>query len=311
MLRALRLRPTRRPESVPVLVGVVDVGSNTVRLLVAKRRKAGLFRVHEEREQLGLGEDVEVLGRISPEKLALAETTTAELAEHARSLGCATVDVLVTSPGRQAENGEELREALERGSGLPVRILSAEEEARLAYIGALSASRSATHSVAVVDVGGGSAQLVVGTGESGPVWMRSVDVGSLRLTRRLLVSDPPTREELAAARAEVARCFENVTPPLPQTALAAGGSARALKRLTGRRRLERRDIDAALRELGKRGSHETARRHGLAPERARTLAAGTLILAEAQRRVGLPLEVARGGIREGAALGLLAERAAA
>ena len=311
MLRALRLRPTRRPESVPVLVGVVDVGSNTVRLLVAKRRKAGLFRVHEEREQLGLGEDVEAIGRISPEKLTLAETTVAELAEHARSLGCATVDVLVTSPGRQAENGDELREALERGSDLPVRILSAEEEARLAYIGALSASRSATDSVAVVDVGGGSAQLVVGTGESGPVWMRSVDVGSLRLTRRLLVSDPPTREELAAARAEVARCFETVTPPLPQTALAAGGSARALKRLTGRRRLERRDIDAALRELGKRSSHETARRHGLAPERARTLAAGALILAAAQGRLGLPLEVARGGIREGAALALLAERAAA
>jgi exopolyphosphatase/guanosine-5'-triphosphate,3'-diphosphate pyrophosphatase len=294
-----------------MLVGVVDVGSNTIRLLVAKRRKAGLFRVHEEREQLGLGEDVELLGRISAEKLALAETTAAELADHARSLGSATVDVLVTSPGRQAENGEALREALERGSGLPARILSAEEEARLAYVGALAASRSATDSVAVVDVGGGSAQLVVGTGESGPVWIRSVDVGSLRLTRRLLVSDPPTRKELAAARAEVTRCFETVTPPLPQTALAAGGSARALKRLTGKRRLTPSDIDDALRELVKRSSRETARRHGLALERARTLAAGALILAEAQRRLGLPLEVARGGIREGAALTLLTERAAA
>lgn len=310
-MRALRLRPTRRPQSRTVRVGVVDVGSNTVRLLVAKRRKAGLFRVHEEREQLGLGEDVELLGRITPEKLALAETTAAELAEQARSLGCARVDVLVTSPGRQAANGEALREALERGSGLPARILSAEEEARLAYTGALSAGRTTTDSVAVVDVGGGSAQLVVGTGESGPVWMRSVDVGSLRLTRRLLLSDPPTGEELAAARAEVERCFDAITPPLPQAALAAGGSARALKRVTGRRRLEARHIDATLRELGKRSSFELARRHGLVPERARTLAAGALILAEAQRRLSLPLEVARGGIREGAALALLAERAAA
>jgi exopolyphosphatase / guanosine-5'-triphosphate,3'-diphosphate pyrophosphatase len=294
-----------------MLVGVIDVGSNTVRLLVAKRRKAGLFRVHEEREQLGLGEDVELLGRISPEKLALAETAAAELARQAHSLGSASVDVLVTSPGRQAANGEALREALERGSGLPVRILSAEEEARLAYKGALAASRSVTDSVAVVDVGGGSAQLVVGTGESGPVWMRSVDVGSLRLTRRLLLSDPPTAGELASAQAEVERCFDTVTPPLPQAALAAGGSARALKRLTGRRQLEARDIDAALRELGKRSSGTIAHRHGLEPERARILAAGALILAEAQRRLGLPLEVARGGLREGAALALLAERAAA
>jgi exopolyphosphatase / guanosine-5'-triphosphate,3'-diphosphate pyrophosphatase len=294
-----------------MLVGVLDVGSNTIRLLVAKRRKAGLFRVHEEREQLGLGEDVELLGRISPQKLALAETAAAELAGHARSLGCRRFDVLVTSPGRQAANGEALRDALERGSGLRARILSAEEEARLAYTGALAASRSVTDSVAVVDVGGGSAQLVVGTAESGPVWLRSVDVGSLRLTRRLLVSDPPTRKELAAARAEVARAFDTVTPPLPQAALAAGGSARALKRLTGRRRLEAEDIETAVRELGKRSARETGRRHGLRNERARTLPAGALILAEAQRRLGLPLEVARGGIREGAALALLAERAAA
>jgi exopolyphosphatase / guanosine-5'-triphosphate,3'-diphosphate pyrophosphatase len=311
MLRELLLRPTGRSESEPMVVGVLDVGSNTIRLLVAKRRKAGLFRVHEEREQLGLGEDVELFGRISPGKLALAEKAAAELTAHARSLGCASIDVLVTSPGRQAANGEALREALERGSDTRVRILSAEEEARLAYTGALSAGRSVPDSLAVVDVGGGSAQLVVGTAESGPVWMRSVDVGSLRLTRRFLLSDPPARKELAAARGEVERSFETVTPPLPQAALAAGGSARALRRLTGQRQLEARHIDAALRELGKRSSSATARRHGLAAERARTLPAGALILGEAQRRLGLPLEVARGGIREGAALALLAERAAA
>lgn len=294
-----------------MLVGVIDVGSNTVRLLVARRRKASLVRVHEERERLGLGEDVELFRRISREKLARAETTAAKLTARARSLGCATVDVLVTSPGRQAENGDALREALERGSGLPVRILSAEEEARLAYTGAMAASRSAAASIAVVDVGGGSAQLVVGTGESGPVWTRSVDLGSLRLTRRLLVSDPPTAAELDAARDEVERAFERVTPPLPFAALATGGSARALRRVAGRRRLAGRHLEAALRELAKRNSAEIAKRYGLTPERARTLPAGALILAEAQRRLGLPVEVARGGLREGAALALLAERVAA
>jgi exopolyphosphatase / guanosine-5'-triphosphate,3'-diphosphate pyrophosphatase len=311
MLRGFRLRPTPRSQSPAVHVGVIDVGSNTVRLLVAKRRKGGLFRVHEEREPLGLGEDVELDGRISDRKLAHAQAVAADLAGHARSLGCASIDLLVTSPGRQAANGEALALALERGSGLVARVLSAEEEARLAYFGALSAARSGFDSVAVVDVGGGSAQLVVGTAETGPVWARSVDIGSLRLTRRLFASDPPTSDELAAATLEVERSFANLTPPLPQAALATGGTARALRRIAGRRRLEERHLDDAVRELGRRGSDELVQRYGLAPERARTLAAGALILSEAQRRLGLPLEVARGGVREGAALALLADRAAA
>jgi exopolyphosphatase/guanosine-5'-triphosphate,3'-diphosphate pyrophosphatase len=294
-----------------MLVGVIDVGSNTVRLLVARRRKNTIFRVHEEREPLGLGEDVEQQGRIPEHKLAQAAAIAGELADQAWSLGCSTIEVLVTSPGRQAANGEELRQALARGSNLPTRILSAEEEARLAYFGALCAVRSRHASVAVVDVGGGSAQLVVGTAESGPVWARSVDIGSLRLTSRLLRSDPPSYGELAAARAEVERSFESLAPPLPQSALATGGTARALKRLVGRRRLDSDDIEAALEELSRRSSGELVERYRFAPERARTLAAGTLILAEAQQRLGLPLEVARGGVREGAALALLAERAAA
>jgi exopolyphosphatase / guanosine-5'-triphosphate,3'-diphosphate pyrophosphatase len=294
-----------------MIVGIIDVGSNTVRLLVARRRKSTLFRIHEEREPLGLGEDVELQGRIPKKKLRRASAIAGDLAQHARSFGCETIEVLVTSPGRQAWNGEQLREALERGSGLPARILSATEEARLAYFGALSAVRSGWETVAVVDVGGGSAQLVVGTAHSGPVWARSVDIGSLRLTRRLLASDPPSAEELAAARAEVEQSFDMITPPLPQAALATGGTARALKRVVGRRRLDSDHIEEAVAELAKRSSEQLVRRYGLAPERARTLTAGTLILAEAQRRLGLPLEVARGGVREGAALALLAERAAA
>jgi exopolyphosphatase/guanosine-5'-triphosphate,3'-diphosphate pyrophosphatase len=294
-----------------MIVGVIDVGSNTVRLLVARRRKSSLFRVHEEREPLGLGEDVEAQGVIPEAKLQRASVLVCELAGHARTFGCATIEVLVTSPGRQAENGKALCAALERGCGLPVRILTAEEEARLAYFGALSAVRSGWETVAVVDVGGGSTQLVVGTAHSGPVWTRSVDIGSLRLTRRLLASDPPTAAQLDAARVEVERSFDGVAPPLPQAALATGGTARALRRVLGRRRLDVEHIEEAVQELAKRTADQRVRRYGLAPERARTLPAGALILAEAQLRLGLPFEVARGGVREGAALALLAERAAA
>jgi exopolyphosphatase / guanosine-5'-triphosphate,3'-diphosphate pyrophosphatase len=292
-------------------VGVVDVGSNTMRLLVAHARKDGVASAHTERVELGLGDDVERLGEISTPKLERAEAAAATLVRQARELGCVRIDVLVTSPGRQAANGDELSAALERGSGLPARILSAEEEARLAYVGALSAVRPGAESVGVVDVGGGSVQLVVGTAQAGPVWTRSVDLGSLRLTRRALVSDPPRGRELRAARAEIERSFDAVTPPLPLAAIATGGSARALRRVSGRKRLTARHLEAAVRQLAKRSSTELARRHGLRPERARTVLAGALILAEAQQRLGQPLEVARGGIRDGAALELLAERAAA
>ena len=292
-------------------VGILDVGSNTMRLLVARTRKGNIDRLAMERVQLCLGADVESEGRISPAKVARAEEAAATLAAKARSLGAARIDVLVTSPGRQAANGEELRRALERGSGAPARILTAAEEGELAYAGALAAVHPEAESIAVVDVGGGSAQLVVGTPDGGPVWTRSVDLGSLRLTRRSLESDPPSGRQLAAARAEVERAFETGTPPLPLEAIATGGSARALRKVTGRRRLGKRHIQAALDELTKRPSRDVAKKYELRAERARTLIAGTLILAEAQRRLGLPLEGARGGIREGASLALLAERAAA
>jgi exopolyphosphatase / guanosine-5'-triphosphate,3'-diphosphate pyrophosphatase len=291
--------------------GIVDVGSNTMRLLVARVRKGGVDGVHVERVPLGLGEDVEQFGRISPEKLEAAEAAARSLVERARAQGAGRLEILVTSPGRQADNGEELRTALEIGSGLPVRILSADDEARLAYAGALAAWRRDAASVAVVDVGGGSAQLVVGTAAAGPVWARSVDIGSLRLTKRSLRSDPPDASELEAARIEVEAAFAAITPPLPLAALATGGTARALRKVVGRRRLDAGELKSAVQTLSRLTTDELVDEFGLAPGRARTVLAGALILVEAQRRLGLPLEVARGGIREGAALALLSERAAA
>jgi len=291
--------------------GIVDVGSNTMRLLVARARKGGVDGVHVERVPLGLGEDVEQFGRISLEKLEAAEAAARSLVERARAQGAGRLEILVTSPGRQADNGEELRTALEIGSGLPVRILSADDEARLAYAGALAAWRRDAASVAVVDVGGGSAQLVVGTAAAGPVWARSVDIGSLRLTKRSLRSDPPDASELEAARIEVEAAFAAITPPLPLAALATGGTARALRKVVGRRRLDAGELKSAVRTLSPLTTDELVGEFGLAPGRARTVLAGALILVEAQRRLGLPLEVARGGIREGAALALLSERAAA
>ncbi len=286
-------------------VAVVDIGANTVRLLVASRNARGLHTVHEERGQVGLGEDIEELGAISKRKLARAARFAARYTALARELGVSSVDVAITSPGRQAANAGALVAAIQSEAKVAARVLSSEEEGRLAYQGAVARLGSHPESLLVCDVGGGSTQLVFGTAEDGPVWLRSVDLGSLRLTRRLLADDPPDRRAIAAAEVEVGARFAGVTPPLPRIALAAGGTARALRKLSGREELDAHALGTALKKACKRPSKRLAAELGLHPRRARTLAAGTLILMEVQRRLGVSLRVARGGLREGYALARL------
>jgi exopolyphosphatase/guanosine-5'-triphosphate,3'-diphosphate pyrophosphatase len=163
---------------------------------------------------------------------------------------------------------------------------------------------------AVVDVGGGSTQVMVGT-ERGPAWLRSFDVGSLRLTERLVHANPPTRKDLATVTSAVADEFEDLTPPLPISALATGGTARTLRRMVGRRRLGEKELTGVVELLATRTSEEVAADYTVPLERARVLAAGTIVLREAHRRLGVKLEVAKGGMREGAVRGLLDELAAA
>jgi exopolyphosphatase/guanosine-5'-triphosphate,3'-diphosphate pyrophosphatase len=293
-------------------VGVVDVGANTMRLLVATRDARGRIQaIREDRTQLGLGEELERSGGvIGDNKLEAVQAVARMHVTRARKLGAGRVVVLVTSPGRQAANAAALLRALREGGGTEVRVLGADEEGSLAWIGAVGATKGLPETVAVCDVGGGSVQLVVGTTSGGPTWWRSVDLGSLRLTRRVFRHDPPTSAELREATATVARSFADVTPPLPLAALATGGTARALRRIVGNE-LGETELSVALRKLAKRSSREIAKDFGVDRARARTITAGAILLSAAQRRLAVPLVAARGGVREGAALMLLEEAAAA
>jgi len=293
-----------------VRVAIIDVGANTLRLLVAGPSSGGVRPVHEEREQLGLGKEVERYGYISDPKTARAAEVARTLTRKARRLGCERVEIVVTSPGRQAANGLEFAQALGMAAGVPARVLSAEEEGALAWDGAVGALEEIPDTVAVCDVGGGSTQMVVGTRRTGPAWVRSIDLGSLRLTERLLTGDPPTSGDVAEARAEVRAAFESVAPPMAQLALAAGGTARALGRLAGTTLTPER-LDWAIGELATLERARIAKRFDVGPQRAKTLLAGTLLFAEIEDRLGLPLSVARTGIREGGALALFRESATA
>jgi exopolyphosphatase / guanosine-5'-triphosphate,3'-diphosphate pyrophosphatase len=292
-----------------VTVAVVDVGSNTVRLLVARREGASLVPVREAREHLFLGEDVEREGRLSAERIAETAQWVRRYARAGRAAGADAVEVVVTAPGRQSANAAELVRALASASGAPVRVLSADEEGRLAFAGAVAAAVHALpETVAVCDVGGGSTEVVVGTPDGGPVWSRSLDIGAVRLTERFMGENPPRKRDLVAARAEVERHLEGFTPLLPQGALATGGTARALRKIVGRT-LGEDDFEAVLRVLGKRSSAKVAKTFAFHERRARTLAAGAVILAGVQRRLGVSLDVSRAGLREGAALAILDELA--
>ena len=186
--------------------------------------------------------------------------------------------------------------------GLTVNVLSGDEEARLAFVGA---ARTLDHSpggpLGVVDVGGGSSELVVGTVPDSVSWSTSFGVGSGELTDACLSSDPPSSDELAAAKQRVRTAFSGVTVPHPVEAVAVGGSATSLRRLAG----PLLDADAFKRALGLLGGApraQVAREFALDLERVRLLPAGLLILQAASELFGAPLQIARGGVREGVLL---------
>ena len=287
---------------------MIDVGANTLRLLVAQADGGRLEKVREERRRTMLGEDVERCGRLSDEKIERSAEAARKEVRRARKLGAARIEIVVTSPWRNAENGRDLVSALAAATGSRVRALSEEEEAQLGFLGAVSRTEIEREPVAVCDVGGGSAQLAVGS-RAKASWLRSVELGSLRLTNRCLRSDPPTRVELVAAHAEVVETLAPLTPPLPAIALATGGTARALRRL-GLETLDRQALERELWTLAELPTAARARYAKVDPQRARTLPAGAIILAGLQDLLRVPLRVADGGVREGVCLGLLEAEAA-
>ena len=183
-------------------VAIIDVGSNTARLLVANvTGKGAVVPVAEERDYLRLGAEIERTGTLSAEEDRRCRgTPAAPTPERIAELGVERATVIVTAPGRQGAAAPELTAALADATSLPVRVLTAESEGRLAYDGAVArALGELPEVVAVVDVGGGSTEVVVGTPLLGAAWVRSADVGSLRLTRAHLTDDPPSAAQIRAA----------------------------------------------------------------------------------------------------------------
>ncbi len=275
-------------------IGVIDVGSNTTRLLVASAGPKGLQALEKQKVRLSLGEEIERFGAVSDVHCAAAVKAVREMASTARRSQVDSLDVFLTAPGRQASNADELVLALSRAAGVQARVLTKDEEGTLAYRGAvLTAETDLPSRVAVCDIGGASTEIAIGSPTGEPDWIESVDLGSIRLTTRA-----------GDMREEAEDEFAHLAPPSVEAALAVGGSARAARRLVGAE-LGKEELAEALRIVEKTSPREIARRFGVDRARADILPAGVILLAEVQRRLEVPLHVCGGGIREGAVLASL------
>jgi len=286
---------------------VIDVGTNTVRLLVAEQVEGRLVPAHTDKELVRLGRDLAHDGRISGESLLHVSDALRRYAGVARKLGASDLRIIATSAAREAENGQELAARVLADTGHELEIIDEDEEARLAWVGALNALDEPWEGeVGVVDVGGGSTEVVVGSIGNGIHFSQSYRLGSGRLTDLCIEHDPPRPFELERVR----RIIDEALPPVgeipqPQHASAVAGSASNLRRLVGPL-LDVEALERAVRILCEHPSRRIARRFELEHERVRIMPAGALILHSCAVRLGVPLWFCKGGIREGAVLEMVA-----
>jgi exopolyphosphatase/guanosine-5'-triphosphate,3'-diphosphate pyrophosphatase len=260
--------------------------------------------VAQEKAFTSLGSELATRGEIGTAKLAELVTVVEAQVAVARRLGVAQIRAVATAAVRRAANGRRLARELAERTGTEIEILSAGEEARLAFCGAVGMlQQPPTGLVGVIDIGGGSCELVVGEPGAAPTWWESVALGSSSVTDRWLHSDPPHPLELSTALDHVRAAVAGLSPPRPASALAVGGSATSLGRVAGCV-LDGPAFARALSLLGSEPAARLGQRIGVDPQRIRLLPAALLLLEAMAARLEAPLMVSSGGIREGLLLEL-------
>lgn len=295
-------------------VAAIDCGTNSIRLLVADVDPVAgtLTDVVREMEVVRLGQGVDKTGRLAPEALERTLEATRRYAETCRELGAERVRFVATSASRDAENRQDFVDGVVAAIGVEPEVVSGDEEARLSFRGAtsvLGAGHAAPY--VVVDLGGGSTEVVLGTDT--PDAACSMDVGCVRMTERHLTLDPPTADQLDAARADVRAALDAAALVVPL------GRARTLVGLAGTVTtvtahalgLERYDRDringsvltveqtlAACDDLVVRSREERAALGFMHPGRVDVIAAGALVWSEVVRRVRDEVAAAGGELTE-------------
>jgi exopolyphosphatase/guanosine-5'-triphosphate,3'-diphosphate pyrophosphatase len=282
-----------------MVFAVIDIGTNTTRLLVAEPSGAGLRVLLEQRVFTRVRRAQGPDGTITAAKLAELVDVVAAQARAARRAGAARVFAVATAAIRNAPNRGELVGAVQGAAELELSVLDPDDEARLAFAGAVAMCEARPQGrIAVIDLGGGSTELAVGSADEGVHWWRSIPVGSGTLCDTHLRADPPTPQELLALREHAAVAFADLSVPRVDCALAVGGSATSLRRLCGAA-LDAGSLERALRTVTSAPCEQVAVTHDLDPERVRLLPGALAVLEQATVALQAPLSVSRGGLREG------------
>ena len=287
-------------------VGAVDCGTNSIRLLVADvGADGGLVEIDRRMEIVRLGQGVDVSGRIAPEAMERTLVATRDYAARCRELEVEVVRFVATSASRDAENAEQFVAGVREAFGdldVTPEVVSGDTEAALSFVGSTGGLRAAglDGPYLVVDIGGGSTELVRGTTDVEAAV--SVDIGSVRLTERHLHGDPPTADEVVAARADVASTLDLVEGRVDLTGLGtvvglAGSITTVTAHALGLGRYDRAAIHLAGLPVGR---HRTAcrelwgmtreQRAGLPymqPGRVDVIGAGAVIWHELLGRVAV------------------------
>jgi exopolyphosphatase/guanosine-5'-triphosphate,3'-diphosphate pyrophosphatase len=288
-----------------MLCAAIDIGSNTTRLLVAEPVDGQLKKVMEQRAYTRIGKAVDKKGAITAEKIEEVGEVVATQVRLAQELGAEATRAVATAAIRQASNCEAAAEAVGAAAGVPIEVLSEEEEGRLAFLGATKTLGHAAEGViGVVDIGGGSTEVILGTVSDGVQSVRSWPVGSGNLAEELISSDPPSAAEIRRIRDRIDDIFEGVEYEQPAQAVAVGGSATSLRRIVGTV-LEYETLERGIRVLSGEPAAEVGRRFELDPTRVRILPTGVLLLEKVSDLLGQPLQIGKGGLREGVILDLL------
>lgn len=304
---------------------VIDIGTNSVKLLVAEVEGRHVAPLLESSDQTRLGKGFYQSHQLQPESIGRTAKAVAWFAEKARQLEAASIRVIATSVVRDALNRAELLRAIEEGPGLKVHVITGQEEARLAWQGVRTHPSLENQALTIVEVGGGSTQIITGSAEAEPHYA-SFNIGAVRLYEYLGQADPVGEDSLARCLAEI-RAFleEKVSPALlqheggpPQPGrdqlVGIGGTSSVLASLSlGLRHFDRERIEAAtlkkeevrrqLRRLWNLSVAERRRLRGLPPNRADIILTGVAIYEGFMSAFGFrDLRVSTRGLRFAAVL---------
>jgi exopolyphosphatase/guanosine-5'-triphosphate,3'-diphosphate pyrophosphatase len=301
-------------------VAVIDCGTNTIRLLVADPGADNtLSEVERHLGLVRLGQGVDATRRFHPDALARTFEAVESYAARIRDLGVDRVRFLATSAARDVSNRDEFFSGVRDRLGIDVDVITGDEEARLSFLGALSGGPIAAGPVLVMDVGGGSTELILGDLDGSVRVARSLDMGSVRIRERFLAGDPPTAGEIAAARDFVDGLLDSSGVPIGEAAtwIGVAGTSTSLSAIAqGLVEYDRVQVHNSFVEVAEidRLSEQLlampiakimATYPMLQRLRAEVICAGALIVARVAARVGEAMTVRETDILDGATLELL------